>query len=66
LLLPMVLKMDLYHKEILLSEKKRSSHVTEKVAETLLGYPLGNNASFIVTAGRYEFKNKVWMCLSNL
>jgi glycosyltransferase involved in cell wall biosynthesis len=30
----------------------------KKVAETLLGYTLGNNALFIGTSGRYEYKNK--------
>ena len=29
-----------------------------KVAETLLGYPLSENALFVSTAGRYEYKNK--------
>ena len=29
-----------------------------KVAETLLGYQLSENALFVSTAGRYEFKNK--------
>ena len=39
-------------------KRKEARTLLKKVAETLLGYPLGNNASFIVTAGRYEFKNK--------
>lgn len=30
----------------------------KKVAETLLGYELSNDAMFISTAGRYEYKNK--------
>lgn len=39
-------------------KRKEARTLLKKVAETLLGYPLSNNASFIVTAGRYEFKNK--------
>ncbi|MDR3653497.1 MAG: glycosyltransferase [Paludibacter sp.] len=30
----------------------------QKVAETLLGYKLSENALFVSTAGRYEYKNK--------
>jgi glycosyltransferase involved in cell wall biosynthesis len=41
------------------SIKRQEARVClRKVAETLLGYSLSENALFVSTAGRYEFKNK--------
>ncbi len=39
-------------------KRKEARVQLKKVAETLLGYPLSNEALLVVTAGRYEFKNK--------
>ncbi len=42
-----------------LEEKREDARrVLRKVTETLLGYEISENARFIVTAGRYEYKNK--------
>ena len=41
------------------TSKRKAAHSTlQHVAETLLGYKLTNNALFVSTAGRYEYKNK--------
>ena len=40
------------------SKRKEARAVLKNVTETLLGYKLAENALFISTAGRYEYKNK--------
>ncbi len=40
------------------STRKQARVTLRKVAETLLGYELTENALFVSTAGRYEYKNK--------
>ena len=40
------------------SKRKKARIRLRKVAETLLGYRLADDALFVSTAGRYEFKNK--------
>lgn len=39
-------------------KRKESRKLLRKVAETLLGYPLQDDALYIGTSGRYEYKNK--------
>ncbi|MFV0392311.1 MAG: glycosyltransferase [Paludibacteraceae bacterium] len=40
------------------AKRTKARKKLKKVAETLFGYPLQENAFFIATAGRYEYKNK--------
>ena len=40
------------------AKRKEARSSLRKVAETLLGYELKENALFVSTAGRYEYKNK--------
>lgn len=40
------------------AKRKKARKALHKVAETLLGYPLSENALFVGKAGRYEYKNK--------
>lgn len=40
------------------AKRKKAKTALKQVAEKLLGYPLADNALFVGTAGRYEFKNK--------
>ena len=40
------------------TKRKQAQLALRNVAETLLGYSLDDNALFIGTAGRYEYKNK--------
>jgi glycosyltransferase involved in cell wall biosynthesis len=39
-------------------KRKEARTLLRKVAETLLGYNLSENALYVSTAGRYEYKNK--------
>lgn len=39
-------------------KRKEARELFKKVAETMLGYKIPDNAMFVGTAGRYEFKNK--------
>jgi glycosyltransferase involved in cell wall biosynthesis len=39
-------------------KRKEARAVLRKVAETLLGYTVAEDALFVATAGRYEYKNK--------
>lgn len=39
-------------------KRKEAQDILRKVSETLFGYKLQDNALFIGTAGRYEYKNK--------
>ncbi len=39
-------------------KRKEARNILKRVAETLFGYTLQDNALFIGTAGRYEYKNK--------
>ena len=40
------------------TKRKEARSILKKTAETLLGYKLKDNALFVSTAGRYEYKNK--------
>ena len=40
------------------TKRTEARQLLRKVAETLLGYGLDDNALFVSTAGRYEYKNK--------
>ncbi len=44
--------------KIFTAKRKEARTSLKKVAETLLGYKLAENALFVSTAGRYEYKNK--------
>lgn len=39
-------------------KRKEAREILKKVSETLLGYSLTDDALFVSTAGRYEYKNK--------
>ncbi|HNZ61758.1 MAG TPA: glycosyltransferase [Paludibacteraceae bacterium] len=41
-----------------IQKRQEARACLSKIAETLLGYPLQENALFVGTAGRYEYKNK--------
>jgi glycogen synthase len=41
-----------------IAKRNEARAILRKVAETLLGYELTENALFVCTAGRYEYKNK--------
>ena len=50
---------DFVPKGRIFTKKRKEAHdLLRKVAETLFGYKLDDNALFIGTAGRYEYKNK--------
>ena len=44
--------------KVFTAKRKEARLSLKKVAETLLGYELSDNALFVSTAGRYEYKNK--------
>ena len=44
--------------KVFTSKRKEARTILKRTAETLLGYKLKENALFVSTAGRYEYKNK--------
>ncbi len=44
--------------QVFATKRMEARQSLRKVAETLLGYSLDNDALFVSTAGRYEYKNK--------